>query len=177
VSSYRRRDWPARVITQRTGSTNGALCLRRRRLGSRYAAEWLREMRGRSDPSSNPKQAWRDGGAERDCRPARCHRNAARNRRCLAGLRLITLLRRQFVGGTVVVRHSCRSRFGAGLPMIDTRCVDCPYREVEGTKGGQDSCKGAQGWSDSIGRFSNGGRSDTVLTSQVPVRGPCCNER
>jgi hypothetical protein len=41
--------------------------------------------------------------------------------------------------------------------MIDTGCVDCPYREEESADGGQDSYEAAHGWSDSIGKILNGG--------------------
>jgi hypothetical protein len=41
--------------------------------------------------------------------------------------------------------------------MIDTGCVDCPYREVERADTGQDSYKAAHGWSDFIGNIVDGG--------------------
>jgi predicted GNAT family N-acyltransferase len=40
--------------------------------------------------------------------------------------------------------------------MIDTGCLDCPYREVDGADTGENSYKAAHVWSDSIGKIVNG---------------------
>jgi hypothetical protein len=46
--------------------------------------------------------------------------------------------------------------------MIDTGCVDCPYREVERANARQDSYKTAHDWSDSIGKDCRRGLMNTV---------------
>jgi len=132
------------VITPRTASTNGALCLRRRRLGSRYAAKWY-EVGCGNDLICIRRHGPRTIGAKNDGRPARGHRDAAGNCDRLAGL-WRALLGRQLVMGTDVGSHRCHARRGSAVArMILTRCVDCPHCEVERADPAHDSNKTTHG--------------------------------
>ena len=58
----------------------------------------------------------------------------------------------------VVVWHHCPIGSGSAAPrMIVTRCVDCPYREVERTDSGHDSYETAHGRPDSLGKIQDCG--------------------
>ena len=137
--NHRRRDGPRGLITPRTTSTNGALCLRRRRLGSRYAARWYEVRRG-NNLNCFRKHCRRIAGAQNNGRPARGHRDTAGNCGSLAGFWRAGL-GRQFVMKPGVLRDT---RGGSAVArMVLTRRVHCPDREVERTNAGDNSYKTA----------------------------------
>jgi hypothetical protein len=134
----------------------GALCLRRRRLRSRYAAQWMCDVEGRRNPSGNRKRRRGNAFAKGDCRSARSHRNAALKRRCRAGTWRLALLGGRFVVGAVVVRDCRGIRSGrTAARMIVTRRVGRSYREVEGANSGHDSHKTTHGGLILIGKTLN----------------------
>ncbi len=134
----------------------GALCLRRRRLGSRYAAKWMCDVEGRRNLSGNRKPRRRNAFAKGDCRSARSHRDAALKRHRCAGTWRLALLGGRFVVGAVVVRDCRGIRSGrTACRMIVTRCADRSYREVEGANSGHDSYETTHGGLILIGKTLN----------------------
>jgi hypothetical protein len=156
VAVPRTAGWSARSGHGRTASTNGALCLRRRRLGSRYAAQWLGEMEGGNNLSRDRKRGRRAVGITGDHRPARSHGGAAGNCCRLAGLGLIRFASGQFVMRAAVVHHRHGTGCGCGCAtarVSGTRRFHGTYREVERADSSDDSYNTSHNQCDSSSVF------------------------
>src|SRR2546423_1958503 len=123
------------MISARTASTIGALCFRRWRLGSRYAAERLGKIERRGVLPRKPNHSrWRTFS---HCeRRTRSQAGATRNRRRFAWLWLLVFLNWQPVPSAIVTGH--RNRIALARMIVALR-VKNAERQVQRAEAGHDS--------------------------------------